>query len=208
MERSVRETKFARHSCAKQNAHVVVQKAAVCNPFAGSISRPKLYSLLVFARSNAVSSTQCDSAARFYYLLSVNSERINAILIPRKSGIAIAPSVREVEQNSGVERSTVAGGVRAILATCSNEEIVRTLDSFAFRRISRRLQEALMRIYAGSARGACCLCARARKPVPDSVDSSTSGCWSLEGAARSWAAAAAGKSSASTPNASKKHMKC
>lgn len=74
--------------------------------------------------------------------------------------------------------------------------------------MSRRLRAtALTRICATNARGAYYLGARVRKLVPDSVDSSTSGCWSLEGAARSWEVAAAGKSSASTPNASKERVR-
>jgi len=81
------------------------------------------------------------------------------------------------------------------------------LRSFRFPWISCRLQEILTRICARNARDAYCFCAHARKLVPDSVDSSTSNCWSREEVVRSLEAEAAEKSSASTPNASEKHIK-
>lgn len=71
------------------------------------------------------------------------------------------------------------------------------------RRTFRRMKPVLTRICVRSVRGACFLCARARKLALGSAGSSTSDYWSLVGAARSSGAVVVGKSSASTPDATK-----
>lgn len=82
----------------------------------------------------------------------------------------------------------------SLLAVTKNPSYLRF--PFAFR---IEYPAFLTRICAKNALGVYYLCAHARKLVPDSVDSSTSNCWSLEGVVHSWGAGAAEKSSASTP---------
>lgn len=67
----------------------------------------------------------------------------------------------------------------SLLAVTKNPSYLRF--SFAFREYSA----FLTRICARSALGVYYFYAHARKLVPDSVDSSTSNCWSLEGVVHS-----------------------
>lgn len=106
-------------------------------------------------------------------------------------------------------RWTSAGGFTRLrdFVVYSNEEFIIPSILSRLSWISCRLREVLTRICARNARGAYYFCAHARKLVPDSVDSSMSSCWNLEEVVRSSVVGAAEKSSASTPNASEKHMK-